>query len=64
MNMNSQAGGATGFKELKVYDNAHHNSYRDACNAIGLLNDDGEWLQCLQDAAIDEILKRQPPRTR
>ena len=58
MNMKSQAGGPTGFEELKIYDNVHHNFYRDACNARGLFNDDGEWLQCLQDAATYQIPKK------
>ena len=58
MNMKSQAGGPTGFEELKIYDNSHHNFYKDACNARGLLNDDGEWLQCLQDAATYQIPKK------
>ena len=58
MNMKSQAGGPTGFEELKIYDNVHHNFYKDACNARGLFNDDGEWLQCLQDAATYQIPKK------
>ena len=43
--------------DLCYTDNVYHHSYRDACNARGLLNDDSEWLQCLQDAATYQMPK-------
>ena len=55
--MKYQVEGATGFQDLKIYDGITYNSYRDACNARGLLKDDAEWLQCLQDAAIYQMPK-------
>ena len=35
-----------------MFNNVHYNTYREACYARGLLKDDNEWLQCLQDAAV------------
>jgi hypothetical protein len=42
--------GATSFDDLYTFDGVRHSSFREACIARGLLEDDHEWYQCLQEA--------------
>ena len=50
--------GATSFDDLKTFQGTIHPSFRDACLARGLLEDDGEWVQCLQDACAMQTGKQ------
>ncbi len=43
--------GPTSFKHLSTVNDVVHDTFRGACVAHGLLADDGEWRQCLQEAA-------------
>ncbi|EAU86521.2 transcriptional factor B3 [Coprinopsis cinerea okayama7 len=43
--------GARSFQDLRTYDGIEYPTFREACLARGLLEDDGEWRQCLQEAA-------------
>lgn len=43
--------GATGFESLRTVDGVVHPTFRQACLARGLLEDDGEWRLCLAEAA-------------
>ena len=43
--------GPKSFDDLKTVDGILCESFHDACLKRGLLEDDGEWLICLQDAA-------------
>jgi hypothetical protein len=43
--------GPTSFKDLRTYDGVVYETFLDACLARGLLEDDGEWRQCLREAA-------------
>jgi len=42
--------GATSFQHLRTVDNIVYHTFRDACNALGLLQDDREWDDCLEEA--------------
>jgi PIF1-like helicase/Helitron helicase-like domain at N-terminus len=42
--------GATDWKDLRTYNGVEHPTYKAACFARGLLEDDGEWDQCMQEA--------------
>jgi hypothetical protein len=42
--------GATSFEHLYSFEGVHHPSFREACIACGLLDDDCEWRQCLNEA--------------
>lgn len=44
------AKGPTSFEDLRTFEDTIHPTFRDACLARGLLEDDGEWCQCLQEA--------------
>ena len=39
------------WKSLKRVDGVFYDTYREACDALGLLKDDEEWKHCLEDAA-------------
>lgn len=39
------------FVDLRTYEGVQHPTYQDACRARGLLEDDGEWQICLEDAS-------------
>nr|GAT43574.1 transcriptional factor B3 [Mycena chlorophos] len=42
--------GARSFEDLRTYNGTVHSTFLQACLARGLLEDDGEWRQCLQEA--------------
>lgn len=44
--------GPTSFKDLRTYGGVVHPTFQDACLARGLLEDDGEWRQCLSEACL------------
>ena len=44
--------GPTSFENLRTVNGVIHSTFKEACNALSLLENDGEWRQCLQEAAI------------
>lgn len=44
--------GPTSFTHLRTVNNIIHPTYRDACLALGLLSDDTEWHECLEEAKL------------
>jgi len=42
--------GATSYADLRTVDDVTHGTFREACIALGLLQNDHEWRQCLQEA--------------
>ena len=44
--------GPQSFVHLRTVDGILHETYRQACLAMGVLEDDGEWRLCLQEASI------------
>jgi PIF1-like helicase len=42
--------GATSFAHLRTVHGVEHNTFKEACNALGLLEDDHEWRNCLREA--------------
>ncbi|KAE8257116.1 hypothetical protein A4X13_0g2570 [Tilletia indica] len=40
------------FADVRTYLGIHYDTYREACEARGLLIDDAEWNYCLADAAL------------
>jgi hypothetical protein len=43
--------GATGFEDLRTFEGFCHPSFKDACRARGLLDDDQEWHTVFDEAA-------------
>jgi hypothetical protein len=46
--------GATSFEELRTVDGEVCETFHEACRRRGLLQDDGEWQLCLQEASITQ----------
>jgi hypothetical protein len=42
--------GATSFANLHTVNNIQYDTYREACLALGLLENNNEWIQCLTEA--------------
>ena len=42
--------GATSFADLRTVNNVPYNTFKEACFALGLLEDDHEWKECLREA--------------
>ena len=42
--------GATSFADLRTVNNITFNTFKEACYALGMLEDDQEWKQCLTEA--------------
>ncbi|KAH9571464.1 hypothetical protein CY35_02G095200 [Sphagnum magellanicum] len=44
--------GATSYEHLRTVDGREHDTFKDACIAMGLLADDNEWHQALEEASV------------
>jgi hypothetical protein len=44
--------GAISYKHLRTVDGKEHDTFKDACIAMGLLVDDNEWYQALEEAGV------------
>ena len=47
----------TSFEDLLCYNDIVHPTYKAACIARGLLQDDSEWENCLQEATVIALPK-------
>ncbi len=44
--------GATSYKHLRTMDGIEHDTFKDACIAMGLLVDNNEWHQALEEVGF------------
>jgi len=44
--------GATSYEHLRTVDGTEHDTFKDACIVMGLLEDDNEWHQALEEVNI------------
>jgi len=44
--------GATSYEHLRTMDGKEHDTFKDACIAMGLLVDNNEWHQALEEASL------------
>jgi len=44
--------GATSYEHLRTVDGIEHDTFKDACIVMGLLANDNEWHQALQEASL------------
>jgi len=44
--------GATSYEHLRIVDGTKHNTFKDACIVMGLLVDNNEWHQTLEEADL------------
>ena len=44
--------GATSFADLRKVHGIQYDTFKEACNALGLLEDDREWRECLTEAGV------------
>jgi hypothetical protein len=44
--------GATSYEHLRTVDGRNHDTFKDACIAMGLLAYDNEWDQALEEASV------------
>lgn len=45
------AKGCTSFEDIRTVDGVLYSSYKSACRALELLNDDNEWRDCIKEAS-------------
>ncbi|XP_043476307.1 uncharacterized protein LOC122507577 [Leptopilina heterotoma] len=50
--------GPTSFESLRTVMGMLHPTYKSACKALGLLEDDGQWEQTLQEAVVSDSPRR------
>jgi hypothetical protein len=44
--------GATSYEHLRIVDGTKHDTFKDACITMGLLVDDNEWHQALEEIGL------------
>ncbi len=44
--------GATSYEHLRTVNGIKHDTFKDACIAMGLLTDDNEWHEALEEASF------------
>jgi hypothetical protein len=44
--------GATSYEQLRTVDGKEHDTFKDACIAMGLLANDNEWHQALEETGV------------
>jgi hypothetical protein len=44
--------GATSYEHLRTLDGTKHDKFKDACIVMGLLANDNEWHQALEEAGL------------
>jgi len=44
--------GATSYEHLKTVDGTKHDTFKNACIAMGLLTNNNEWHQALEEASL------------
>ena len=44
--------GPTSFEEIKTVDGFIHETFKDACYALGLLDDDKEYIEAIKEASL------------
>ncbi len=44
--------GATSYKDLQTMDGTKHNTFKDACITMGLLVNNNEWHQALEESSL------------
>ncbi|XP_044450928.1 uncharacterized protein [Triticum aestivum] len=45
------AKGCMTFEDIRTVNGIVHSSYKSACRALGFLNDDNEWIECIKEAS-------------
>ena len=43
--------GCTSFENIRTVDGVTHPTYKSACQALGFLDDDNEWIDCINEAS-------------
>ena len=47
--------GATGYQDLRTIEGVVHGTFQSACRALGLLSDDSQWTNCLEEACTYQL---------
>jgi hypothetical protein len=42
--------GCTSFEDIRILNGIVYTSYKAACEALGFLDDEKEWLDCINEA--------------
>lgn len=43
--------GCTSFEDVRIANEILHDTFKSACYAFGLLQEDRQWVECIQQAA-------------
>ena len=43
--------GCTSFEDIRTINGVVHPTYKSACKALGFLDDDSEWIECINEAS-------------
>jgi hypothetical protein len=44
--------GCTSFKEIRIVNGIIYSTFKEACRVLGFLDDDNEWIDCINEATI------------
>ena len=54
----NHSAGKTSFNDLRTVNDVEYESYKDACRALGLLQDDILWHSVMEDAKLEKLPKQ------
>lgn len=43
--------GCTPFEDIRTVDGVIHPTYKSACSALGFLDDDNKWIECINESS-------------
>ena len=44
--------GCTSYKDIRTVRGVEHATFKETCQALGFLDDDNEWIECINEAAV------------
>jgi hypothetical protein len=44
--------GCTSYKDIRTVNGVEYPTFKESCRALGFLDDDNEWIECINEAVV------------